>query len=634
MKQFFIKNSAKEMLLLKKRIFTVSLIIVLLAATLVFRLFTLQIAQHKYYTTLSKLNALDLIPIEPRRGIIYDRNGNILAKNIPTFSLMITPNKIKDIDQTITELNKIIPLTKNDLEQFHKQLKQHRRFKQIPLKLKLTQEEVAKFAVNGFRFPGVSVQAKLIRQYPQGGIFTHVVGYVGRINSHDLNKINLANYAATNFIGKVGIEKYYEQQLHGTVGYKKVETDANSKPIRTISTTLPTRGNNLYLTIDNQLQEIAVKALAQHNGAVVVIQPSTGEILAMASNPNYDPNTFVNGITYQDFQQLQQDKNHPLYNRPLRGLYSPGSTIKPFIALEGLKTNTITATKRIFDPGWYQIPNTKHIFHDWKKTGHGWVNLSQAIIQSCDTYFWKLANELGITQIDEILNQFNFGEQTGIDMKEELVGNLPSPEWKYKYTGHAWYAGDTTNAGIGQGYIQATSLQLATATAILANRGMHLKPHLLYAMQLPDGTIQCIQPTEKAPVILNADDWETVINAMSRVIYGPTGFRFGRKPPYTVAAKTGTAQLVSSQYAKLNKISEIPKNLRNNSIFIAFAPVDHPKIALAVVCENSTGAPRVARKILDYYLLTMHGTLNNIQTTENENLDNADNKSVTTTTNS
>lgn len=611
MKLSFIKNSVKEMLLLKRRIIAISIIITILTILLAGRLFTLQVMQNKYYTTLSTLNSIDLKPIEPRRGIIYDRNGIILAKNIPAFSLMVVPNKTQNLNQAITELNEIIPLGANDLEQFHRQLKQHRRFEEIPLKLKLTEEEAAKFAVNSFRFPGFSVQIKLIRQYPLEEIFAHVIGYVGRINTRELNKIDTANYAATNFIGKVGIEKYYESQLHGSVGYQKVETDASGKTIRTINTTPPTPGNNLYLTIDSSLQQIAVKALAKHNGAVVAIQPDTGEILAIASNPNYDPNTFINGISYRDFQQLQHNKNHPLYNRPLRGLYPPGSTIKPFIAIEGLKTNTITAAQRVFDPGWYQIPNTAHIFHDWKKNGHGWVNLSKAIIESCDTYFWKLANALGIRQIDDILNQFNFGIQTGIDMQEELSGNVPSPEWKLKHNGQAWFKGDTANAGIGQGYIEATPLQLATATSILANRGMHFKPHLLYATQLPDNTVVKTQPTEEAPVVLNnPKNWEIVINAMSQVVTGMTGYRFGPKPPYTVAAKTGTAQLVNLQYAEINNIHEIPKNLRDNSVFITFAPIEHPKIALAIVSENSTESPHIAREILDYYLLNLHGNPN------------------------
>jgi penicillin-binding protein 2 len=613
MKHFIIKNSAKEMFLLKKRIFAVSIIIGVLTLALLLRLFTLQAVQHKYYTTLSKLNSLDLTPLEPRRGLIYDRNGILLAKNVPTFSLMVTPSQTKNLSQTIKEIKKIIPLKNNELQQFYKQLHQYRRFEQIPLKLKLTEEDVSKFAVNSFRFPGVSVQAKLIRQYPQGTTFAHVVGYVGRINEQELVKVNLTNYAATNFIGKVGIEKYYEPLLHGTVGYQKVESDANGQVIRAIDTTQPIQGSDIYLTINSNLQAIAEKALANHNGSIVAIQPTTGEILAMASHPNYDPNLFVNGITTKEFKILQNDKNHPLYNRFLRGLYPSGSTIKPFIALEGLNSGVITAKTKIYDPGWYQIPNTQHIFHDWewKKGGHGWVNLSKAIIESCDTYFWNLAHLLGINSIDDILHQFNFGEQTGIDMGEELAGNIPTPEWKASVRGESWYEGDTINAGIGQGYIQVTPLQLATATAILANRGMHLKPHLLHATVSPAGQKTYIQPIEDAPVILNNPHyWETVIEAMSKVVKGPTGFRFGSNPPYTVAAKTGTAQLVSLQYAEFNKISEIPQNLRNNSVFIAFAPIHHPKIALAVVIENSKDAPIIARKILDYYLLAMHANPN------------------------
>lgn len=599
------------MFLLKKRIFAVSIIIGVLTLALLLRLFTLQAIQHKYYTTLSKLNSLDLTPLEPRRGLIYDRNGILLAKNVPTFSLMVTPSQTKNLSQTIKEVKKIIPLKNNELQQFYKQLHQYRRFEQIPLKLKLTEEDVSKFAVNSFRFPGVSVQAKLIRQYPQGTTFAHVVGYVGRINEQELIKVNLTNYAATNFIGKVGIEKYYEPLLHGTVGYQKVESDANGQVIRVIDTTQPIQGSDIYLTINSNLQAIAEKALANHNGSIVAIQPTTGEILAMASHPNYDPNLFVNGITAKEFKILQNDKNHPLYNRFLRGLYPSGSTIKPFIALEGLNSGVITAKTKIYDPGWYQIPNTQHIFHDWKRGGHGWVNLSKAIIESCDTYFWNLAHLLGINNIDDILHQFNFGEQTGIDMGEELAGNIPNPEWKASVRGESWYEGDTINAGIGQGYIQVTPLQLATATAILANRGMHLKPHLLYATVSPAGQKTYIQSIEDAPVILNNPHyWETIIEAMSKVVKGPTGFRFGINPQYTVAAKTGTAQLVSLQYAEFNKISEIPQNLRNNSVFIAFAPIHHPKIALAVVIENSKDAPIIARKILDYYLLAMHANPN------------------------
>jgi penicillin-binding protein 2 len=603
MKYSIIKNSAKEMRFLKKRIITVNILIVILASLLIARLITLQVFQHKYYTTLSAINDIDIIPIEPRRGVIYDRNGLLLAKNIPTSSLMVTPNKVDNIENTITEIKKIIPLTQNDLDQFYKQLKQHRRFESIPLKLKLTENEIARFAVNRYRFSGVSIKTKLMRQYPLGRAFSHVIGYVGRINDKDLYQIDLTNYAATNFIGKIGIEKYYESQLHGTVGYKKVEIDVSGQVVRTIDRTPPTQGNDIYLTIDSGLQITAEKALGKRNGSVVAIQPDTGEILALVSSPNYDPNLFVNGVSVKQFKTLQKDKNHPLYNRTLRGLYMPGSTIKPFIAIEGLTSGVITASYKIYDPGWYQIPNTQHVFHDWKIGGHGKINLANAIIESCDTYFYNLANKLGIKRLDDILNQFNFGKQTGIDLGEELTGNVPSPDWKMKHRGKPWYTGDTIVVGIGQGFLLITPLQLASATTIMANRGLHFKPHLLYAMKQADGKLVHQQPMPEATITLNNPNyWNVVIKAMSKVITGMTGFRFGKTPSaYTVAAKTGTVQVVNSQYKVDNKA--IPKNLRNNSSFIAFAPVNKPKIAVAVVVENSTAAPIVARKVLDYYFI-------------------------------
>ncbi|MBU0455327.1 MAG: penicillin-binding protein 2 [Gammaproteobacteria bacterium] len=601
-----IKNYIRETRLFRLRLIIAVVVAFIATLLLVARLVDLQILQHKHYTTLSAKNDIDLRPMTPRRGIIYDRNGVILAKNIPVFSLMVRPDRVKDLKNALSQIKGLITISDDDLQRFQKALKQHRKFDEIPLKVKLNDQEVAIFEVNRFKFPGFSIQAELIRSYPFQDAFAHVLGYVGRINTQELDRVDASNYAGTNFIGKVGIEKYYESQLHGEVGYSKVETDASGEVLRTLDQLPPIKGEDIYLTIDSQLQIAAKNALNNKPGAIVAIQPSTGQVLALVSQPAYDPNDFVIGISHKEFNALQSDMTHPLYNRALRGLYPPGSTIKPFIALAGLSCGTVTPKTRIFDPGWYQIPGTKHIFRDWtwRQGGHGWTNLNSAIVESCDTYFYILAHKLGIDRIDDMLAQFGFGKPTGIDMGEELGGNIPTPEWKWKVQGTKWYAGDTVQTSIGQGYTQTTPLQLAAATATLANRGARFQPQLLYAVKTPDGEIAQTDPTQIDPVILNHPNyWDVVLKAMQGVITKGTGYRFGR-PPYTVAAKTGTAQVSKEQYDKHEKDLNIPEQLRDNSVFIAFAPFDHPQIAVAVIVEHNMNAPIVARKVLDYYLLS------------------------------
>jgi penicillin-binding protein 2 len=605
-KQFTIKSRIKEMQLFRGRIIFVVFLIMVLSLLLIARLVTLQIFQYSHYTTLSKKNDIDFIPIPPKRGLIYDRNGLLLAKNEPVFNLMLTPSKVASLKQTLQNIQKIIPLSQGDLDQFNKQVKQYRRFDEVPLKLKLSQEEVASFAVNSYLFPGVSVKTGLIRTYPLRNAFAHVVGYVGRINQKELAHLDASNYAATNFIGKVGIEKYYEPQLHGKVGYKEVEIEASGKVVRKLKEIPPQNGADIYLTIDGKLQIVAEEALANLRGAVVVIDTGTGEILALASEPGYNPNDFVVGISNKDYKKLRSDPDYPLYNRALRGLYAPGSVIKPFVALAGLDGDIVTPGFKIFDPGWYKLPNSEHVFHDWKRSGHGWINLSGAIIQSCDTYFYGLSHKLGIDAMDNILQQFGFGELTNVDMGEELKGTVPSPAWKLKNRGMAWYPGDTVITGIGQGYLQVTPLQLAAATAILANRGLRFQSHLLYAMRKPvnNGKLTQLMPVTETPIEINdLEYWDIVINAMSKVVSKGTGYRFGRNVPYPVAAKTGTAQVYSSkQIDNAEDESNLPMHLRNNSTFIVFTPVDHPKIAVAVVVENSPVAANVARKVVDYYM--------------------------------
>ncbi|MDR3491939.1 MAG: penicillin-binding protein 2 [Gammaproteobacteria bacterium] len=605
-----IKNHIQEIQLINQRCIAVLLVMIILVLFLILRLGYLQLSKHLLYNTLSQQNSLDLIPIEPTRGLIYDRNGVLLAENIPVFSLDIIPYKVENLPTALAEIGKIIPLNDTDIVQLQKQLKQHRRFDEIPLKLKLSEEEVAKFAENLYRFPGFVIKARLIRHYPFDASLSHVLGYVGRINIDELDDIDTTNYSATNYIGKLGIEKYYEDDLHGKVGYEQVENDASGEPVRVLNQIAPQGGKNLYLTLDSKLQFAAEKALEGMRGAVVAIQPKTGEVLALVSQPSYDPNAFVSGISTQNFQTLQDSPDRPLYNRALRGLYPLASTIKPFIALEGLNSGITNPSFTLFDPGWYQLKNSEHLFHDWRHHGHGNVNLNRAITCSCDTYFYDLASKLGIQRIDNVLTEFGFGELSGIDLDEELPGIIASPVWKKKEKHLPWYPGDTVLSGIGQGYMQATPLQLAVGIATLANRGQHFIPHLILKQQQQNKTYLQQQATLNNSIELTDKNyWNVIITAMQNVITSSegTGYHHFGHTLYTVAAKTGTAQVYTKKRNEadedINDQFKLPEKLRDHSLFIAFAPVEDPKIAIAVVVENSKLASGVARKIMDYYLL-------------------------------
>lgn len=602
-----IKNHLEEIRLITHRVIASIIIIILLVCLLIFRLSYLQLLKHDLYTTLSKKNSLDLVPLEPTRGLIFDRNGVLLAENIPVFSLDIIPDKVSNMLQTLSQLAKIISLSDTEIAQFQKALKQHRRFDEIPLKLRLTENEVAKFSENQYRFPGVLVKARLIRHYPFGESFIHVLGYVGRINTQELDEIDPANYSASNYIGKLGIEKYYEDELHGTVGYEQVENDASGEPVRILNQIKTEAGHNLHLTLDSKLQLAIEKAMGKLRGAVVAIQPSTGQILAMVSQPTYDPNLFVAGISSNDFKSLQDSPDKPLYNRALRGLYPLGSTIKPYIALQALNTGVITPKYSINDPGWYKLENSKRLFRDSKHLGHGIVNVSRAITVSCDIFFYGLAYKMGIQSIDNILGQFGFGKLSGVDLEEELPGVVASPEWKKRVKGVSWYPGDTINSGIGQGNMQATPLQLASAVSTLSMRGKHFTPYLLMADQEPSKPLTIEPPHFISQIKIDSRVWDTVIRAMQGVISadGGTAYRFGKDASYTAAAKTGTAQLVKKRHYEEDHENQddLPEYMRDHSLFIVFAPIENPKIALAIIIENHRGlAVGVARKILDYYL--------------------------------
>lgn len=607
MKRAAIKNRAKEAVLFKTRLFIVLIIIIMLIAAMITRLIYLQVDQHHYYTTLSRQNAISLNPIPPKRGLIYDANHVLLANDLPSFSLMVTRTAVSNFKDELARLKQFIPISPMELKLYEKEAKGRRSFDAVPLKEKLTDEEVARFEVNRYQFPGFEVSARMLRSYPTGDSAAHVVGYMGRINASDLNQIDTSNYAATNFIGKSGIEKYFESQLHGKVGYEETETTADGSTVRHLGKVPAQAGVNLYLTIDTSLQKATLNAFSTLRGAAVAIDPNNGKILALVSSPSFDPNVFINGLSQDDFNEIENNDSRPLYNRAITGLYAPGSTIKPFIALQALSDGVIKPDDKIYDPGWYRIKGTKHIFHNWNRGGFGWVDLHDAIILSDDTYFYQLAHKLGIHSIDKMLTRFGFGQKTGIELPGEQSGVVPSPKYKMGITGQQWYDGDTVITGIGQGFTEVTPLQLAEATATIAMHGKRFQPQLLSAYQLP-GSPPTLVPTKPLPPVTlkNPKAWPIVIQAMRDVVKSPrgTGFRFGRTP-YTVAAKTGTAQVFTMKNDKDDN-TWLPERERDNSLFIAFAPIDHPQIAVAIVVENNPNAPDIARQMINYYLIDQH----------------------------
>lgn len=601
------KNTRQEHGLFKRRALTILVGVGFLTLTLLGRLIYLQLFQHNLYTTLARQNQLGLIPVEPNRGLIYDRKGVLLAENKPIFNLVITPDLVSHIDDTIAALSKIIKIDSEDLKQFERQRRLHHRFEPVPLRVKLTEEEVAKFSIERYRFPGVSIQAEMIRYYPKGNAFAAIVGYMGRINEKELQTVDPVNYSASNFIGKTGVEKYYEPQLHGTVGYQQVETNVHGQIVRILRQTQPISGRSLVLSIDSGLQELAQRALGQQKGAVVALDPRNGEILAFVSSPSFDPNLFVSGIRQTDYDALKNAPGNPLYNRALRGAYHPGSTIKPFISIEALRDNVITPSYTIHDNGEFQINGKGRIYHNFRRHSYGDVNLLKALTVSSDIYFYNLSMRMGISRIDSILQQFNFGSPIGIDLPDESGGVLPTPEWKKKSYGESWYPGDTLNCGIGQGFLLVTPLQLAYAVSTLANWGERWKPHVVLSWRSGDGAVTSVEPERLAPI---TDVPKSILGfirtAMQHVVNAPGGTaeRFFPGAPYTLAGKTGTAQVFSMKNDERYDSKTIATKLRDDSLFITFAPVEEPKIALAIIVQNSvTPAAEIARRLLDYYLV-------------------------------
>ncbi len=600
------KNTHQEHKLFKRRAIAILIGMSVLSILLLGRLVYLQVFQHKLYTTLARQNQLGLVSIEPNRGLIYDRNGVLLAENKPIFNLVITPDLVKNIGATIQQLSSFIKIDAEDLKQFNRQRRLHHRFEPVPLRLKLNEEEVAKFSLERYRFPGVAIQAQMIRYYPQGASFAAIVGYMGRINEKELQSVDPVNYSASNFIGKTGVEKYYEAQLHGTVGYQQVETNVHGQIVRILKQTRPIAGRSITLTIDSSLQKLAQQALGSQKGAIVALDPRNGEVLAFISNPTFDPNLFVSGIRQHDYEILQNELGNPLYNRALRGAYHPGSTIKPFISTGALLENVVTPTFTIHDTGEFQINGRGRIYHNFRRHAYGEVNLLKALTVSSDIYFYNLSLRMGINRIYTSLKRFGFGSPTDIDLPDESGGVLPNPQWKEKSYNTPWYGGDTLNCGIGQGFLLVTPIQLAFAVSALAEWGERWKPHVVLSSRKSDGTVSFTKPQSLEPVNLPKDILSFIRTAMQHVVNAPGGTaeRFFPGVPYTLAGKTGTAQVYSLKNDERYDTKTVAAKLRDNSLFIAFAPVEKPSIALAIVIQNSvTPAPQIARKLLDYYLI-------------------------------
>ncbi len=604
---YTLKDNSVENQVFVHRIIAAFCIVVVLTIGLGVRLVYLQIVGHEHYATLAKENSVKIQPLVPTRGMIYDRNGKVLAENTQSFSLELIPEQISDLDGTLARLQELLNIPNEKIEQFQKQRKRQKRFISTPLLLSMTDEEIAKFAVQRPYFTGVDIQSRLVRHYPYSDLAAHVVGYVSRINEAEMKTLPMSEYRGSSHVGKLGIESFYETQLHGKTGYAEMETNVQSRAINTFNTVPPVAGANLYLTLDIDLQKTAYDALEGYNGAVVALDVQTGGVLVFSSRPGFDPNPFVVGIDYDAYQALQSSENQPLYNRALRGLYPPGSTMKPFVALAGLEYNAIGFEQKHFCPGYYQLPNVPHKYRDWKHGGHGAVSMSDAITESCDVYFYSLASVLGIDNMHRFLQQFGFGEKTGIDLVGEKTGLLPSREWKQQQKNQAWYPGETLITGIGQGYLQVTPIQLARATATLANGGKVVTPFLVDKMVSATET-QLNAKTDAKVIPLKAANVQHITDAMVNVVHAAHGTakNIGKHITYHIAGKTGTAQVFNiKQEAKYNE-NAIDFKLRDHALFIAFAPAENPKIAVAVIVENgghggSVAAP-IAGKVIEQYL--------------------------------
>jgi penicillin-binding protein 2 len=599
----------RETRLVNDRLIFAALVAVVLFSIVMIRLVVLQVMEYEHFESLSDRNRIDIEPLAPQRGLIFDRNGVVLAENIPTFSLELIPEKVSDIDDTLNELAVMLTITAEEVLELKQQINRQRRFNRVVIRQRLTEQQVALLSVNLHRLPGVDIAGRLIRHYPHGNLFAHSVGYVGRINERDQKVINEQNYKGTLQIGKTGVEKRYEDILHGTVGHQKVETNVQGRVVRELQSVASQSGDDLFLHLDINLQRVAAQALGDYNGSVVALDPRTGGLLAMVSKPDFDPNDFVTGISRKKYAVLRDSLDRPLFDRALRGHYPPGSTLKPFVALAGLELGVVDEHSETFDPGWYTLSGKEHRYRCWKKHGHGKVDLKTAISQSCDVYFYDLAHTLGIDRLHGFLDLFGFGHRTGIDLPSESRGLSPSRQWKRNHRNQAWFPGETLISGIGQGFNQTTPIQLAQATATLAMRGINKTPQAVRATRIPgqeDMQLQTASTVESLP-IEDSKHWETVVESMVEVVHGNRGTarHIGKNLPFKMAGKTGTAQVFGIKQDEKYDAKTLAKRLHDHALFIAFAPAENPEFVVAVVVENGgsgskTAAP-IARKMIDQY---------------------------------
>ncbi|WP_076924811.1 penicillin-binding protein 2 [Pseudoalteromonas sp. EB27] len=601
-----IRDHSAEANLFARRAFVGFVFVLGLVAVLLSNLYTIQVEDHEDYQTRSNDNRIKVIPIAPNRGLIYDRNGVLLAENKPVYNLEVIPEEVDDLDESLDQISKIIAITEQDKQDFLKDIKHTRRFKSQVLKARLDETEVAKFSVNQHKFPGFSIEARLARYYPFGDTLTHALGYVAKLNRKELNQLEqedrATNYRATYDIGKLGLEKYYEETLHGKVGSQRVEVNNRGRVIRTLSMTQPQPGSDLVLTLDIGLQQIAQHGLKDMRGAVVVMDAKDGGVLALYSNPSYDPNLFVHGISSKNYKALL-NQDRPLINRTTQGRYAPASTVKPLMAVLALEENIVNETTSMWDPGFFQIPNVEHKWRDWKRWGHGHVDVYKAIEESCDTYFYDAAYRLGITKISDFMARFGYGDLSGIDIHEETTAILPSKEWKEGRFKESWWRGDTISVGIGQGYWTATPIQIANATNILVNRGINHPPHLVQVVK-KDNDVTQINNEEKPPVILkDPRHWQVSLDAMHNTVkkISGTAHKAFKGTNYDSAGKTGTAQIVSIAQGERYDAKSLKERQRDNTIYVGFAPYNDPKIVVSVVLENNHGGIQIARQLMDYY---------------------------------
>ncbi len=602
------KDHHREARVFLSRVAIVSAVMAALVALLAARYYSLQVTHHQDYATRSDRNRVHIQPVPPTRGLIYDRNGELLADNRPSYTLSVIRERVEDMTATVELLRELIDIPQSDLEKFYDQLQQWRRpFEAIPVRYRLTEDEIARLAVNEYRLEGVEVNAQLVRHYPKSDLFAHVLGYVGRISQADLAQFDedqYQRYSGTHSIGKSGLERQYEGLLLGEVGTQNVETNARGRVLRVLDRSDPKPGEDLHLHLDARLQATAVNALGDYRGAIVALDVKTGGVLSAVSMPSFDPNLFVTGISFRDYRSLNQSLDLPLFNRFLQGQYPPGSTVKPVVGLAGLHYDVVDREHTIRDPGWYRLPGDDRLYRDWKRTGHGpKVDLEQAVVESCDIYYYDLGHRMGVDSIHEFGVQFGLGSRTEVDIPSERNGIWPSREWKRNQRGLPWFPGDNLNLAIGQGYALTTPMQLAQVTATLASRGRRMRPQMVQAVGE-----RAMMPVEEAQMDVDQEDWDYITDAMVGVMHGERGTarRAAYGADYKIAGKTGTAQVVAIPQGEEYDSEALEERQRDHALFVGFAPAENPQIAVAVIVENGESgsgvAAPMARKLFDAYL--------------------------------